>query len=71
MDSKIYREVILEEFEGFISKIHFKKDDFIIATFTTSDKNVMRIKGSLYGVEKKENIRVSGAWVTKQLQRIY
>ncbi|UDK97039.1 ATP-dependent RecD-like DNA helicase [Lysinibacillus sphaericus] len=62
MDSKIYGEVTLEEFEGFISKIHYKKDDFIIATFTTSDKNVMKIKGSLYGVEKKENIRVSGAW---------
>lgn len=51
-----------QEYVGKITKIHFQKDDFKIATFLVENEGEIKIKGSLYGIEKDEKIAVTGTW---------
>ncbi|OZU89022.1 ATP-dependent RecD-like DNA helicase [Virgibacillus indicus] len=49
------------EFTGYISKILYRNDDFVIAILKT-DKEEIKIVGSIYGIEKGEELAVKGTW---------
>ena len=46
---------------GIITKVLYRNQDFLIAKLQT-DKEELVIKGSIYGVDKGEEIQVQGAW---------
>lgn len=48
-------------YTGKIGRIIYRNDDFLIARFSTDDRN-MTIKGSIYGVEQGEKLTVYGEW---------
>ncbi|MCF6094328.1 ATP-dependent RecD-like DNA helicase [Microaerobacter geothermalis] len=50
-------------FTGKITKIIYRKEDFLIAKLEASDGDYV-IKGSIYGVDSGETITVDGEWVT-------
>ena len=50
--------------EGVIKDVFFRQDDFLIASLQAEGQPLIKIKGSLYGVEKGEKIAVKGKWTT-------
>ncbi|KRG14005.1 hypothetical protein ACA30_13095 [Virgibacillus soli] len=40
----------------------FRRDDFLIGNLESPQKNIIKIKGSMYGVQKGEEITVRGRW---------
>ena len=51
-----------ETFSGVLKDVFFRKDDFLIGNFQTDGRNIVKIKGSLYGVEKGEDLTIKGKW---------
>lgn len=50
----------LIEFEGKLSNIYFRKEDFIIGQLDIVNQPPIKFKGSLYGVEKGESLVIRG-----------
>ncbi|MFZ7947148.1 MULTISPECIES: SF1B family DNA helicase RecD2 [Bacillaceae] len=53
-----------ETLSGVLKDVFFRKDDFLIGNFQTDGRNIIKIKGSLYGVEKGEDLTIKGKWET-------
>src|SRR5699024_7341172 len=53
----------MTKIRGKITKILFKKDDFIIAVLNTNTEQI-KVLGNIYGVRKNEYINVEGVWET-------
>ncbi|MDA6131314.1 hypothetical protein OSK38_28605, partial [Escherichia coli] len=53
-----------ETLSGFLKDVFFRKDDFLIGSFQTDGRNMVNIKGSLYGVGKGEDLTIKGKWET-------
>lgn len=51
----------MNEFIGKIVRILYRNEDFLIAKLQT-DNEELTIKGSIYGVNKGEEVKVRGAW---------
>ncbi|QUW20885.1 ATP-dependent RecD-like DNA helicase [Sporosarcina sp. Marseille-Q4063] len=51
----------MNEFKGKVVRVLYRNEDFLIAKLQT-DKEELTIKGSIYGVDKGEEIKVRGAW---------
>lgn len=51
----------MNEQTGIIKRILYQYEDFLIATLRT-DSEEIKIKGSIYGVEKGEKVTVQGKW---------
>lgn len=54
----------LVEIKGVVTNVHFRKDDFLIATLKTDENTDVKFKGSLYGIDKKDEISIKGNWET-------
>lgn len=64
------------QYIGHITKFHFQQDGFVIASFSTDNGELIRIKGNLFGIQIKEKIAIKGLWEThtkygKQLSVTY
>jgi len=67
MNTKGYVDVIenqadILKFQGIISRIIFRKEDFLIGQIL-ADKKTITFKGHFLGVEANENIIIYGKWV--------
>ena len=51
----------MNTFIGKVSRVLYRNEDFLIAKLQT-DNEELTIKGSIYGVDKGEEVRVQGAW---------
>lgn len=49
------------EIKGKITRILFRKEDFLIGIFRTDNRDI-QIKGSMYGVDKGEKLNLQGQW---------
>ncbi|MEK4404943.1 ATP-dependent RecD-like DNA helicase [Sporosarcina sp. FSL K6-6792] len=51
----------MNEFIGIVVKVLYRNEDFLIAKLQT-DNEELTIKGSIYGVNKGEEVKVRGTW---------
>lgn len=51
----------MNEFIGKVVKVLYRNEDFLIAKLQT-DNEELTIKGSIYGVNKGEEVKVRGTW---------
>ncbi|MEB6549295.1 ATP-dependent RecD-like DNA helicase [Heyndrickxia sporothermodurans] len=49
---------------GTLKDVVFRQEDFLIGYMETDNRERIKIKGSLYGVEKGEEITIKGKWET-------
>lgn len=52
----------MNEYTGVITRIFFKKDDFIIGLLET-DTEEIKFTGNIYGIGKNEDLTIKGEWV--------
>ena len=51
----------MNTFVGKVSRVLYRNEDYLIAKLQT-DREELTIKGSIYGVDKGEEVRVQGTW---------
>src|SRR4051794_17933991 len=51
----------MNTFVGKVSRVLYRNENYLIAKLQT-DREELTIKGSIYGVDKGEEVRVQGTW---------
>lgn len=57
---------IYYKYQGNLKAVLFKKDDFMIGVLRTEKDNEIRFLGNFYGVDKGEDLIITGNWVNHQ-----